>query len=241
VEIGVIGFGRFGKLLVRYLSPDFRISVFDKDDKTKEINEIGASVLGFSDVCKKSMVIICVPISEFEKTLVDMKNHLAKNTLVVDVCSVKEYPVKMMKEILPDDVQILATHPMFGPDSASDSLNGRKLVLCKERINDRQYEKIKEYLTRKSLKIIETNPEEHDRQIANTLVLPHFIGRTLMEMDAKNHEIDTEGYKRLLKILGVVQNDTSQLFLDMNRYNRFAKDVRENFMDALDTVNKKIN
>ena len=40
-----------------------------------------------------------------------------------------------MQELLPQDVSILATHPIFGPDSAADSLKGRKIALCKESAN----------------------------------------------------------------------------------------------------------
>ena len=46
---------------------------------------------------------------------------LKENAVIVDVCSVKEYPVQWMRELLPANVSILATHPMFGPDSAADS------------------------------------------------------------------------------------------------------------------------
>ena len=68
---------------------------------------------------------------------------LSPDALVIDVCSVKEYPVRLMKELLPERVSILATHPMFGPDSAAHALQGRKIVLCAERIADFAYQKIK--------------------------------------------------------------------------------------------------
>jgi len=48
--------------------------------------------------------------------------------------------------------------------------------------------------------VIEASPSEHDRQIAVSLALTHFIGRSLAGMGAKPQDIDTEGYKRLLHI-----------------------------------------
>jgi len=38
----------------------------------------------------------------------------------------QEHPVRWMRELLPPDVAILGSHPMFGPDSAAESLQGRK-------------------------------------------------------------------------------------------------------------------
>ena len=63
---------------------------------------------------------------------------------------------------------------------------------------------------------------EHDEQIATSLALTHLIGRTLSESGATQLDIDTEGYKRLLHILEVVERDTWQLFTDMHHYNPYA-------------------
>jgi prephenate dehydrogenase len=145
-----------------------------------------------------------------------------------------------MKSLLPDSVEILASHPMFGPDSAVESVAGYKIVLCPERIAPNRYEKIKRVLAEKGLVIIETTADEHDRKIAVSLALTHFIGRTLAEFGAKPLNIDTEGYKRLLHILEVVNNDTWQLFQDMHCYNPYAIEKREEFIAAMERVHGKI-
>jgi len=38
--IGIIGFGRFGKLTARYLAEDFDVFVFNRSDKSAEIKEM---------------------------------------------------------------------------------------------------------------------------------------------------------------------------------------------------------
>jgi prephenate dehydrogenase len=145
-----------------------------------------------------------------------------------------------MRELLPPDVAILGSHPMFGPDSAAESLQGRKIVLCPIRIAPARYAAIRSYLISKGLVVIEASPSEHDRQIAVSLALTHFIGRSLAGMGAKPQDIDTEGYKRLLHILEVVENDTWQLFADMNRYNPYAVEVRRDFMKAMQAIECRI-
>jgi prephenate dehydrogenase len=59
-------------------------------------------------------------------------------------------------------------------------------------------------------------------------------------MGAKPQDIDTEGYKRLLHILEVVENDTWQLFADMNRYNPYAVEVRRDFIKAMQAIERRI-
>ena len=145
-SVGIIGFGRFGALTARYLSRDVRVVVFTRSNKADAITACGARPVSFETACRQPIVILCMPISAMQDTLRRAAPLLNDNALVVDVCSVKVYPVQWMRELLPDSVSILPTHPMFGPDSAADSLQGRKIVLCPERIHSNQYEKIKNWL-----------------------------------------------------------------------------------------------
>lgn len=240
ISIGIIGFGRFGKLLTKHLSEDFEVHISSRSNKENEIKKTKGIPSSLEEVCKKDIIIPCVPISIFEDALNKIKNHVKEKSLIIDVCSVKEYPVKLMKEILPGKIQILATHPLFGPDSTSNSLKGNKIVLCKARIPDEKYQKIKSYLKNKGLIIIESTPEEHDKEIAISLALTHLIGRALIDFDGKDLKIDTEGYKRLIKILDVVQKDTWQLFEDINHYNKYAKKTREKFISSINKINKRL-
>ncbi len=240
MEMGIIGFGRFGKLMAYYLAKDFRVYVSSRSNKEKEIKGAGAIPATLEEVCKKGIVIPSVPISEFEATLKKITPLLKKGSLVIDVCSVKEYPAEVMKRVLPKNAQILATHPMFGPDSAAGSLQGRKIVLCKIRIPAKRYESIKGCLRKKGLVIIETTPENHDKEIANSLVLTHFIGRSLIDFGAKEIGIDTKGYRKMMEVMKYVENDTWQLFKDMNHYNKYSKKVRQEFIEAVARVNRRL-
>ena len=239
--IGLIGYGRFGRLTVQNLSIRFDISVYTRStDKKEDIEQAGGKLVSLEAACAQKVVIICVPISAMQETLKQIAPLLKPDAIVVDVCSVKVYPLQWMKELLPPSVDILATHPMFGPDSAARSVYGYKIVLCPERIRSGRYEKIKRVLLDTGLKLIETSAEEHDKDIAVSLALTHFIGRSLAEFGAEPLDIDTEGYKRLLHILEVVNNDTWQLFHDMHCFNPFAEEKRHEFLAAMERVHGRI-
>ncbi|MBI5579630.1 MAG: prephenate dehydrogenase/arogenate dehydrogenase family protein [Deltaproteobacteria bacterium] len=239
-SIGIIGFGRFGRLMARYLSSDCQVLAHDPGVRPEAMASVGAVPAAIEGVCRSDIVILAVPISHLQGLLSAIRPHLQQESLVIDVCSVKEQPVRWMQELLPETVDILGTHPMFGPDSAADSLDGRKVVLCPVRIGDRRFEKVKHYLGAKGLVLIETSAEDHDRQIAVSLALTHTIGRSLAQFGAQPQVIDTEGYKRLLRILEVVENDTWQLFEDMNRYNPYARNARQAFIAAMNAIDGRL-
>jgi prephenate dehydrogenase len=238
--IGIIGYGRFGELAAKYLAADTDVYVYSSRKELPGVNDLQIHLSSMEEVCRQKIVIPAVPISVFRNTLERIAPLLNSDALVVDVCSVKEKPVQWMQELLPGSVSILATHPMFGPDSAADSLEGMKIALCNVRVDQSCYEKIKTYLETKGLIVIDTTAEIHDRQIAVSLALTHFIGRSLSQFGARDLEIDTEGYKRLLHILDVVEHDTWQLFGDMHRFNPYAKETRAAFMDAIAQINSDL-
>jgi prephenate dehydrogenase len=240
VTVGLIGFGRIGRLLVSHFARDAKIFVADVKLDKRKVRALGATPATLAEACAQEVVVLCVPIAAFEGLTRRIKGLLRPDALVVDVCSVKEHPVRAMKRHLPKSVSLLASHPNFGPDSAADSLKGRKIVLSRVRMKKADYLRAKRALERKGLEVVEMTPREHDRRMASSLVLTHFIGRSLVAYGAKTTGVDTEGYKRLLRILETVQNDSWQLFQDMNRFNAFASPMRRRFLAAMSATDRRV-
>ena len=231
MKIALVGHGRLGKLISKYLSKDFDIVILDKDKTTADLNNLHQ--------CK--VVILSVPISEMPSTLNEIKDFIGINTIVADTCSVKEWPLQKMEDILPPTAQILGTHPMFGPDSVKDTLFGTKLVICPRRMDNYFLNEIINYLENHGIKVINTSAEVHDQQMSSSLLLSHFIGKGLLEFGAEEQEIDTKGHRRLLKILSTVKNDSNILFRDMFKYNRFSKSTLDKFVNSLEITRDLIN
>jgi len=235
-KICIIGFGRFGRLLARILMPYADIFVISSREIADEnIQQIKYEDLGIIDI-----TIPSVPISKLQETLKTINPFLKKGSLVMDVCSVKVYPCQWMMNILRDDVEILGSHPMFGPDSAKTTTNGLQVVICPLRISDLTLDNVCDIFRQLQLKIINTSPEDHDRQAAKSLSLVHFIGRALTGINIKKQEISTLGFGRLLAVNETVENDTWELFFDMHRYNPFSKEIRNQFIESLQTLNSKL-
>lgn len=236
-NIVIIGYGRFGGLYAKILAPFGKIFVLSNHKvKDKNIN-----LIDYPDLAKMDWIIVAVPISALEETLKKIKPFLKKGSLVMDVCSVKAYPCKLLKKHIPEDVEIIGTHPMFGPDSAKNGLENLQMVICPLRQSNKTLKELISVFKKLKLKIIRTTAEDHDKQGALNLSLVHYIGRALAESDFKKINITTAGYIRLAEIYENVNNDTWQLFLDMQKYNPYAKKVRKDFLKALEELEKKIN
>ena len=84
------------------------------------------------------VLVIAVSIVSFEKTLLSLAPILAQRTqdlLIVDVLSVKEHPREVLIKTTPPNVDILATHPMFGPESGKHGWEGLPFVYDPVRIS----------------------------------------------------------------------------------------------------------
>lgn len=223
---GIIGRGRFGDLAARYLSRFAETRTYDRKSPEGESQSL-------AEVCGADVLIICVPISELRNVLESIKGLLVPGTLVADVCSVKTYPLQWMLEILPFHVDILGTHPLFGPDSFDGDPAGRKIVLCPGRIEPERLERVSKFLSRRGFEALRRTPAEHDREVAVTLNLPQLIGRALGKFGDGAYEVDTAGYRELRAISRRACNDTAELFADMNEYNPYSGEVNGRFLECI--------
>ncbi len=235
--LSIIGFGRFGQFAAKILRNHFNVFVSDKLDKSKEAEEIGVNFVSLQEASSKNIVVLAVPISEFKNVLKEIKDYLKEGSLILDVCSVKVKPVKWMKEILPDYVEIIGTHPLFGPQTGAQGIEGLTLVLCP--VKTKNLNKVKSFLEELGLKVIVTTPEEHDKQMANSQSIVHFISEALIKMGIKKQDLELTSYSKLLEMLEIVKYDSPQLFRDIQKFNPYTKEVREKFIDLLLKINEK--
>jgi prephenate dehydrogenase len=242
MNFGIIGFGRFGQLWVRELAKHGQVLVCDKrkfslpkNSKLKAVN------LKQAAACE--MVFLCVPISQIAAVCKQISQYLNPASLVLDTASVKVRPVVEMKKFLPKRQPIIATHPLFGPDSVRrlGTIQGLKIVVCPVRSSQAHEIRAARLFEKMGLKIIQTTPWEHDRQMAPSQGLVHFIGRGLMGLRLKHQEIATPDFETLLHIGDMVGHDTWQLFCDMQNFNPFAKSIRRKFLGNLHRMEQRIN
>jgi arogenate dehydrogenase (NADP+) len=147
LTIGIIGFGRFGQFIARTFLKHGKVVVTSRSDYTDIADGMGATYVPLSDpdafLSKDLDVIICaVSILSFESTIKklapSLQAHIAKNNkapLLVDVLSVKEHPRQILLDHLPEECDILCTHPMFGPDSGRNGWHNLNFIYERTRVD----------------------------------------------------------------------------------------------------------
>ncbi len=224
-------------MVYRYLNQSAELKVFDRDE-----NVIASlpEAAGFEQVASSDIVILSVPISEMETVCRELLPFIRDGQVFVDTCSVKTKPLVMMEKLFPQGVQILGTHPLFGPDSGKDGIAGFKIVVCPVRIEEQVYQEVIGFLQELDLVVVESTPEEHDRQIAQTQAIFHLIAQAMKELEWGVKAISTPGPDAFYRLVKTVQQDTSQLFQDMAKENPYAAEYRKKFIKTLEELDENL-
>lgn len=231
-KVSIIGYGRFGAMLHALLSKGFEVDVYDK----KQINNSDVNEVSLKDALKNETIFIAVPIRDFESLIHEIKNDIQGNKTVIDVCSVKVFPKNVMTQNLSAEIDIIATHPLFGPDSLKDS--GSVMTMESVRDSYGRFEFWKNYFDSQSITIEEISAEEHDMMAARSQGLTHFVGRVIDDFGTDQTRIDTEGYKALHKLVNQTCNDSWELFEDIQSYNPYTQKMVSELSESFKKINE---
>jgi prephenate dehydrogenase len=242
-KITIIGFGRFGKILSKILINDFNIFTTDLNLNLK----VGAarencSWIEFDLLSEMDVVFLCVPISQMEETMKRVSQFLPSGKTIIDTCSVKIHPSKLMKKY-GQAYNLIASHPLFGPDSFSEKSlkeGSLKWILWPLAGEPKMYQFWKAYLAHKKFQVHEISPRAHDQKAALSQGLTHLIGRILGEFKLRPSPLSTVGYNKLLEIVAQTCNDSPELFYELQRFNPYNHNMRKKLKKSFDAVNSRL-
>lgn len=231
-SVGLIGFGRFGKVLANILRKGFAIRAYDP---APQDTFPGVEHDPLNRVLEERTIFVAVPIRSFETVIRDIAPMLSPGTTLIDVCSVKIHPVEVMTRCLRENTGIIATHPLFGPDSFA-SAHRLTMMMNPSRDVHGQFEFWRTFFAGQGIKVIEMDPDTHDRLAASTQGVTHLLGRTLRAYGIRQTDIGTEGFRDLLDLVNQTCNDTLELYTDLQSFNPYTQEMIVNLRTALDEI-----
>ncbi len=231
MKVGVYGLGRFGFFWSELLGQKFDVYGYNRTLSVSVPDNV--SLVTEDEILQCNVLFLCVSISALESVLQNISSRIKPGCLIFDTCSVKVHPVNLMKSILPESVDIIASHPMFGPDSGKNSVKDLPIVFIPVRDRSGYTDIWRKIFLEFEMKVIEITADMHDKNAAFTQGVTHFIGRVLNELNLKESEISTKGYKSLLSIVEQTCNDPLQLFRDLQHYNPYTHNMRQELNDSL--------
>lgn len=238
-QIGIIGHGRFGSLLADLLSRDFDLIIYDELDLSNLVMSKGYKWGDLPAVMEQDTLFLAVPISHTKGLLESIASRCRPGQLIIDVGSVKTRIRDWMQDILPDTVEILNTHPMFGPDSYKKDRDLR-MVVCPTRVSKETDAFWRQVFESWGCRILEMTVEEHDRQAARSQGVTHFVGRVMNGMNLQATEVDTHGFRQVHHVMEQTCQDTEELFHDLQFYNPYTAEMLTDFSRSVHKVKTKV-
>ncbi len=238
--LGIVGFGAFGQLAAQHLRDYFEVSVYDPmTNRARAAQQLGVAFSSLPSVSQRDVVLIASPVTSFEDVVGTIAAFCRPGAVIVDVGSVKVQPAEIMHRVLPGHVDIIATHPLFGPQSAQNGVRGLKIAVCP--IRGTSHARFAAFL-RKSLglKVVVTTPDAHDKEAAIVQGLTHLIAKVLSNMGPLPTLMTTKSFDLLSEAVEMVKDDAPEVFEAIENANPYAEGVRRRFFELSAELNREL-
>ena len=230
--LGLIGAGAFGGFCLPHLRPFFRIHLADpRPDLAELAARHGVRAASLAEAAAQPFVLLAVPVAQVAATGAAIAPHLRPGALVVDVCSLKLEPLRLLQEVLPGSVDLVGTHPLFGPNSGRDGIAGLRVTVCPGR--GRRHRLVARFLERAlALTVIRSTAEAHDREMAQVQGLTHLVARLVDSLALTRPSQTTPSFEQLMRAVEAVRDDSEALFRAITQENPFVAPLTARFFAA---------
>ena len=223
MRTAILGAGKMGVWFVNFCRENGEEVILSDRKKEKLARlgkELGVETADFVDAVKKAdNVIICVSIDAFEETVKKIAPSVREGQTIVDICSIKEQPVKIMHQYLGKAV-VLGTHPVFGPGSRG--VKNKAYILTPTNAEEEEFAgKYKKWLEKVGARVFTMSPKKHDELMSVVLGFPHFLGLvacdTLLEQAdyAKTKKVAGTTYQMLFTLAEATAMEKPELFASL--------------------------
>ncbi|CAN6200553.1 unnamed protein product [Urochloa humidicola] len=251
LKIAVVGFGNYGQFLARTLvAQGHTVLAHSRSDHSAAAAALGARF--FPDPhdlceCHPDVVLLSTSILSAEAVVRSLPVHrLRRDTLFADVLSVKEFPKNLLLGALPPELDIICTHPMFGPESARDGgWAGLPFVYDEVRVGAGAARRARadaflDIFASEGCRMVEMACAEHDAHAAGSQFLTHTVGRMLAALELRATPVDTRGYETLLRLVDNTCSDSFDLYNGLFMYNKNSTELLNRLEWAMDAVKKRL-
>ncbi|MBR0341292.1 MAG: prephenate dehydrogenase [Oscillospiraceae bacterium] len=250
MNVGIIGGSDgLGKTLIYYFRDEFDVYITGRDHNkgravAEEMNvnyiESNAGLANISDI-----LVVSVPIQHTCDVIREVAPFMKEGSVMVDVTSVKEGPSRTMAEVLPDTIEYIPTHPIFGPRTTE--LDNQVIVLTPGRKGE-WYEKVHRYLESKNMRVIETTAEKHDFMMSIVQVLTHFsfistasaIEKLKVDL-SETEDYESPIYNLMIDMIARIVSQNPYLTYNIQAMNSNGPKVRNTFAEAVIELRDAIN
>ena len=229
-KILIVGLGLMGGSYAQALTKKgYYVTAITKDQSSidfaleKGIIERGAARIAPELITEADVIIFALYPHIFIEWIRENQKYFKPGTIITDVTGVKTSIVKTIQDMLREDVEFIAAHPMagrevYGVENSNDAIfMGANYVVTPSKQNTSDAIELCRDLGEilGFAKISELSPEKHDEIIAFVSQLTHCIAISLMTCQQMEHLEDYTGdsFRDLTRIARLNDEMWSELFL----------------------------
>lgn len=232
------GTGETGSWFARYFrDKGFDVAVWGPSGKVAVAERLGVRYAHdmMKEVGESDIVLVSVIIEKTVEVIRQVAPQMKPGSLLMDVTSLKSEPVKAMKTYAPKGVEVLGTHPMFGP--TMPTLKGQTIILTPaERRTGKWLPEIQSLFESDGAHIEILDADEHDEIMAVVQALTHFayigIGAALKALDfdvERSRRFMSPVYEIMIDFVGRILDQNPELYASIQQ-NPKAAIVRQTFI-----------
>jgi len=223
MKVAIIGAGKMGRWFTKFFLEQGDKVIVSSRSKEKLLrirDEFGVKITDSVNAVKNAdRVLICVPIENFEDVVKEIHSYIRLNQVVMDICSIKETPVKIMHKYIKTGTT-LGTHPVFGP--GVKNIKNENFILTPINNKEKVFaEEFKSWLEERQANVFIMSPKKHDELMSVVLGLPHFLGLVVCDtlLDYGNFlemkKVAGASYKMLLTLAEAVASEETKAYTNL--------------------------
>ena len=239
MKIAIIGAGKMGAWFAKFFQGEgYTVIVSDKNSErlAKAKQEFGVETADAVSAIKGvDQILICVPIDSFEDVVKEIQSHIEPSQIVLDICSIKELPVRVMHKYIKTGT-VLGMHPIFGP--GSKSVNNKNFILTPTNTEEKRVaEDFKTWLEEKKANVFIMSPRKHDELMSIVLGFPHFVALVVCDslVDQLNfseaRNVAGASYKMLLTLAEAVVLEKGEFYANLQVNLPGLEEIEALFLD----------
>jgi prephenate dehydrogenase len=232
------GTGETGSWFARYFSrKGFEIALWGPSGRRDIAQSLGLRFAEdmMAEVEESDVVLVSVPIDRTVDMIRQIAPSMRPGSLLMDVTSLKAESMRAMLACAPEGVEILGTHPMFGP--TMPGLGGQTIILTPaEGRCSTWLPSMKELFEADGARVEILPAEEHDQIMSVVQALTHFayigIGAALQALDfdvERSRRFMSPVYEIMLDFVGRILDQNPELYASIQK-NPAASSARQTFI-----------
>ena len=219
----IIGMGLIGSSISRALTENNvanNVYGLDSDDKViKKCQELNLLIQGETNLAnfhtQFDLIIICTPLSMYEKVFLDLVNYISQPTLLTDVGSTKMSTISDYNKIKKNmNISFIPSHPIAGLEKSGPEFGFSKLfqnrfcIITPFQKDDVAIDAISEMWKSIGMTIEIMDAERHDRVLAMTSHIPQLIDFSVV---GTSKELDSHMRDEVIKYSAAGFRDFTRL------------------------------